>query len=192
MSGTLSWSKRFPGGCYLGLNAAIDRKAAEQMVAIAAEACKQGYQGINICLSSQGLMLHHAHYLDHMLSALPVQLITWNLGSLQGGALLTYLAGSERYAVKGSSFLFNQASFDPYSGRLAEPFLRDRLKFTQYEDQRTAELIAGRVGRSAEEVGKWQENELMLDADAAVGHGIVHEVRAFTIPADAFVQQVAV
>ncbi len=192
MSATLSWSRRFPGGCYLGLNAAIDRKAAEQLVSVAAEASRQGYSAINICLSSQGLILHHAHYLQHMLTALPVRLTTWNLGSLQGGAVLTYLAGSERYAVEGTSFLFNQASFDPYSGRLAEPFLRDRIKFTQYEDARTAELIAARVGRPVPEIEAWLSNELMLDADAAVTHGIVHEVRPFAIPPDAFVQQVTI
>jgi ATP-dependent Clp protease protease subunit len=192
MSGTLPLSKRFPGGCFLGFNAAVDRRAAEQLVAAAAEACRQGYDTINLCLSSQGLMLHHAHYAQRMLEGLPAKLITWNLGSIQGGALLVYIAGKERYAIEGASFLFNQAGFDPYSGRLAEPFLRDRLKFAQHEDHRTAEAIALRCGRSPEEARDWQANEMMADTDEALRLGIVHELRALAIPADAYVQQVTI
>ena len=62
-----SLSVAFPGGCYFGFNAAIDRKAAEQLVFLVGDAVKNGYRTVNLCLSPIGSILDHAYYAFNMI-----------------------------------------------------------------------------------------------------------------------------
>jgi membrane-bound ClpP family serine protease len=64
-----SLSKEHPGGCYIGFNAAIDRKAAEQLALAITDAQKNGFSTVHLCISSVGGLLDHAYYLFSILEA---------------------------------------------------------------------------------------------------------------------------
>lgn len=185
-------AERHPGGCFLGFNAAIDRKAAEQLVMLVADLRRNQFEAINICMSSVGGLLDHAYYAFNMLEAVDVRIITWNVGNIQSASNMLYLCGDERYAVAGSTFFFHQTGYDPPSGRITEPYLAERLKAVQYDDNRSAEIIASKTGRPINDVRGWQNTELVMDTDTAIDHGIAHEVRPLRIPTDAFFLQIQV
>ena len=47
-------SQRFPGGCYIGFNALIDRKAAEQLLNVVEDAARGLYADIAIQRAQSG------------------------------------------------------------------------------------------------------------------------------------------
>ena len=185
-------SLRHPGGCYLGFNAAIDRKAAEQLVMFVSDLKKGGFENINLCISSIGGLLDHAYYAFNMIEAIDISITTWNIGNIQSASNMLYLCGDERYAVKGSTFFFHQTGYDPPTGRITEPYLTERLKSVRYDDNRTADIIASKTGRPIEEVRGWQNTELVMDTELAMRQGIVHEIRELRIPSDALFLQVII
>jgi ATP-dependent protease ClpP protease subunit len=193
MSQATPLSQQFPGGCYVGFNAGIDRKAAEQLVSVIANAVHQHrFAEINLCLSSIGGFLDQAYYAFNMIEALPVKLITWNTGNIQSAANILFLVGDERYATSGATFFFHQTSYDPASGKLTTAFLAERLKAAQYDDARSAAIIAAKTGRSSQDVLGWQNTELVMDTAQAIAHGLIHSVRQLIIPADALFHQVII
>lgn len=185
-------SVRYPAGCYLGFNAAIDRKAAEQLVLSIADLKKSGFDRINLCLSSIGGLLDHAYYAFNMIESFDLQIVTWNVGNIQSAANMLFLCGDQRFAVEGATFFFHQTGYDPPTARITESYLTERLKSLQYDDNRTASIISQKTGRQIDEVRRWQNTELVMNTERAISEGLVHEVRPLQIPADAFFHQIII
>jgi ATP-dependent protease ClpP protease subunit len=192
MSGQMLLSQSHPGGCFLGFNAAIDRKAAEQLIFVVNDAIRNGYKEINLCMSSIGGILDHTYYALNLLDALPVRLITWNLGNIQSAANLLFLCGVDRYATTGATFFFHQTGYDSPNTRITEPYLAEKLKAVQYDDNRSAAIVATKTGKPIQDVRGWQNTELVVDTAAAIGHGLIHSVRALVVPPNAFFHQIIV
>jgi ATP-dependent protease ClpP protease subunit len=185
--------RRYPAGCYIGFNAAIDRRASEQLAAMCLNAIDNGYQTVTLCLTSVGGATDQAYYLCGVIDALPLQIVTHNIGVIQSAANLLFLCGDERYASDGATFFFHQTYSELMAGqRVTESFAAERLKAIQYEDLRSANIIAGKTGKPVEDVRRWQNTELVMDNAAAIQHGIVHEIRPLAIPPKAFFQQVVI
>jgi ATP-dependent Clp protease, protease subunit len=182
----------YSGGCYLGFNAAIDRKAAEQVSFLMNDAKKNGFTEVHLCMSSIGGILDQTYYLFNIIDALSVDIITWNIGNIQSAANIIFLCGDRRYATPGSTFFFHQTGYDAPTGRVTEPYLAERLKAVQYDDKRSAEIIATKTGKPVDDVRGWQNTELVMDTAAALAHGLIHEVRNFVIPPDAFFHQIII
>jgi ATP-dependent protease ClpP protease subunit len=185
MSSAVPASQSYPGGCYVGFNAGIDRKAAEQLVMTANNMRSQGFAEVNLCISSVGGFLDQAYYAFNMIEALPVKLITWNTGNIQSAANILFLVGDERYATDGATFFFHQTAYDPPSGRITATYLAERLKAAQYDDARSANIIAAKTGKSLQDVESWLNTEVVMDTVAAQAHGLIHGVRQLVIPSDA-------
>lgn len=182
----------YPGGCFLGFNAAIDRKSAEQVAFLVSNSRNKGFLEVNLCISSVGGILDHTYYLFNTIEALNVNMITWNVGNIQSAANIIFLCGDHRYATPGSTFFFHQTGYDPPSNRVTEPYLAEKLKAVQYDDNRSASVIAAKTGKPIEDVREWQNTELVMDTDAALAHGLIHEVRDFVIPPDALFHQIVI
>lgn len=186
-------SVRYPAGCYIGFNAAFDRKASEQLASVCGEAMTNGYKEITLCLSSNGGLLDYAYYAFNLLEALPVKIITHNIGSVQSAANLIFLCGDARYSAPGSTFFFHNTGFEAAAGqRMTGPFITEKLKAIAYEDKRSAEIYAEKTGRPVESVREWQNTELVMDTNAALKNGLIHGVKPLAIPDGSFFHQVIV
>jgi ATP-dependent protease ClpP protease subunit len=188
-----SLKDKYPGGCFIGINAAKDRRTMEQLVSICTDAMRNGFDPVMLCMSSIGGFLDQAYYAFNMLEALPIKFVTHNVGSIQSAGNILFLVGDERYAAAGATFFFHQTAFDTQPGqRITEAFASEKLKAIEYDDSRSASVIANKTGKPVESVREWQNTELVMDTAAAIEHGIVHEIRTLSIPANAWVQQVVI
>jgi ATP-dependent protease ClpP protease subunit len=185
-------AQSYPGGCYLGFNAAIDRKAAEQVSYIVNDARLKGFTEVTLCMSSIGGLLDQTYYLFNIIEALEVDIVTWNIGNIQSAANMIFLCGDKRYASPGATFFFHQTGYDPPSSRVTEPYLAEKLKAVQYDDNRSASIIAAKTGKPIEDVRGWQNTELVMDTGAALAHGLIHDIRDFVIPPNAFFHQILI
>jgi ATP-dependent protease ClpP protease subunit len=176
----------------LGFNAAIDRKAAEQVSHLVNDARRNGFVEINILMSSIGGLLDHTYYLYNIIEAIGIKIVTWNIGNIQSAANIIFLCGDRCYATPGATFFFNQTGYDPPNSRVTEPYLVERLKAVQYNDNRSASIIAAKTGKPIEDVRGWQNTELVMDTAAALAHGLIHDVRNFVVPPNAFFHQIII
>lgn len=186
-------SVTFPTGCFIGFNAAIERKSAEQLAMICGDAVKNGYKEIHLCINSTGGFMDQTYYLCNILDALPAKIITHNVGVIQSAAIILYMIGHERLATEGSTIVFHQTGFEGALGqRFVKAFLKEKLTGIDYEDDRSASIVAQRAGRTVSEVRQWQDAEITMTTAAAIENGIVHRIAPLIIPTGAFYHQVLV
>jgi len=185
-------SQVHPGGCFIGFNAAIDRKSAEQLAMICSDAVKNQFGTVNLLLSSTGGILDHTYYLCTILDALPIKVVTFNIGNVMSAANLLFLCGKERYAIEGSTFFFHQTHYPPPSDQVSASFVRSRAKAIARDDARSAMFMANKIGRPVKDIMKWQRSELFMDTATAIAHGIIHGIKAPVIAPDAFFLQLVV
>jgi ATP-dependent protease ClpP protease subunit len=192
VSASIPLSQTFPGGFYLGFNAAIDRKAAEQLILMIADAIRNGFQEINICMSSIGGILDHTYYAFNIIEALNVNIVTWNVGNIQSAANILFLCGDDRYATPHSTFFFHQTGYEAAGGRVTEPVLQGKLASLQHDDTRSATIMAAKTGQPVQDVRAWQNTELVMDASVALTNGIISAIRPLVVPPNAFFHQLVV
>lgn len=183
---------QFPGGCYLGFNAAITTKGVEQLLSMATQAVQQRFQKITLCLSSTGGDPDSALYAFNLLSALPVELCAHNVGAVQSAAVTVFLAAQKRYGSPGTTFFFHQTSFNHEGRRLTEAYVTERVQFIKRHDDKTAQIIANKTGGTVESVNKWQNAEFTMDDKSALKEGFIEAICPLVIPPNAWVSHVIV
>jgi ATP-dependent Clp protease protease subunit len=182
----------YPSGCFIGFNAAIDRKAAEQLAFMCGDAAKSRFTAVNLLLSSTGGILDHAYYLCSILDALPIKIVTYNIGSVNSAAILPFVCGDERYAIPASTFYFHQTHYPPPTDAVSAAFVSSRAKSIAREDERSASFVAQKIGASSKDVKNWQRSELFMDTDTALARAVIHGVKAPIIAPDALFVQVVI
>ena len=78
-----------------------------------------------------------------VLKAMPFDLTTHNVGNVDSIGNAVFLAGTSRYAVPHSTFMFHGVGFNANAGqRLEEKFLRERLDGLLSDQKRIGAIIA--------------------------------------------------
>src|SRR5882724_9983921 len=95
---------------YLNFCCPITQAAVQTIMAACADAIRQfNPRRLYLSFSSTGGEIAAGIGLYNFLKALPVRVVTHNVGSVVSIAVVIFLAGEERYAVPTSTFLFHGA-----------------------------------------------------------------------------------
>jgi ATP-dependent Clp protease protease subunit len=172
-----------PATVYISFSAEIIPHTTESLVAAVANFVNQGTKQIYLMLSTPGGSVMHGMNLYNVLRAMPVELITHNVGNVDSIGNAVFLAGTKRYACPNSTFMFHGVGFDIRQQiRMEEKFLRERLDSIGADQKRIGDIIAERTRISKEDVAKLFLEAQTKDATFAAGCGIVDEVRDVQIP----------
>ena len=124
----------------------------------------------------------HGQVIYNTLRALPVQLVTHNVGSVNSIGNVVFLAGEERYACEHSSFMFHVVALGVDGARLDVAALKEMLSGINQDEKSIASVVAERTGLTTRDVAKLFRERRTRDAAWAVGAGMVHGVRAPEVP----------
>ena len=172
-----------PQTVYISFSAEIIPHTTESLIATVANFVNQGVKQIYLLLSTPGGSVMHGMNLYNVLRALPVELITHNVGNVDSIGNAVFLAGSKRYACPNSTFMFHGVGFDVRQQiRMEEKFLRERLDAIAADQKRIGDIIAQRTRITKEDVEKLFLEAQTKDATFAAGCGIVEEIRDVQIP----------
>lgn len=168
---------------YISFSAEIIPHTTESLIAAVANFVNQGVKQIYLLLSTPGGSVMHGMNLYNVLKAMPVELITHNVGNVDSIGNAVFLAGSKRYACPNSTFMFHGAGFDVRQQiRMEEKFLRERLDSIGADQKRIGDIITQRTRISKEDVEKLFLEAQTKDAAFAAGCGIIDEIRDVQIP----------
>jgi ATP-dependent protease ClpP protease subunit len=176
-----------PKDYFIGFNFLIDRQATMTLLAAVSRAIGFKAKSITICMSSHGGAPDQATYAYHILSGLPATINTHAIGTIQSAAVPIFMAGQNRFAAGGASFLFHETVL--MAGGGSQPMSRDHLAgqvaAISLADEWSAEIVASRSGTPKETVREWFIGQSPRDAAFAVANGVVTELRPLVIPPDA-------
>jgi ATP-dependent protease ClpP protease subunit len=172
-----------PKTVYVSFSAEIIPHTTESLIAAVTNLVNQGVKEIYLMLSTPGGSVMHGMNLYNVLRALPVTLITHNVGNVDSIGNAVFLAGSKRYACSHSTFMFHGVGFDlNQPTRLEEKLLRERLNGVVADQKRIGSVIAERTKIRKDDIDRLFLEAQTKDATFAAGCGIVDEVRDVQIP----------
>lgn len=173
-----------PQTVYVSFSAEIIPHTTESLIATLTNLTNQGVKQIYLMISTPGGSVMHGMNLYNILRALPIELITHNMGNVDSIGNAVFLAGAKRYACQHSTFMFHGVGFDIQQGmRFEEKFLRERLDGIVSDQKRIGSVIEERTKISKDDIAKLFLEAQTKDAAFAAGCGIVHEIRDVQIPA---------
>jgi ATP-dependent protease ClpP protease subunit len=172
-----------PHRIYVSFSAEINAHTTESLIALCSQHVNQGVKEIYLMLSTPGGAVMNGLNLYNVLRALPINLITHNVGNVDSIGNAVFLAGKERYACQHSTFMFHGVGFStPNATHFEEKSLRERLGSVLADQKRIGSIIGERTGLKKGEIGNLFKEARTKDADYARRVGIVHDIRDAEIP----------
>lgn len=176
---------------YVSFLAEVNPTTSEALIGTIGGQLQAGFTELHLMLSTPGGNVREGIALYNMLMGLPLKVITYNVGSVNSIGNVIYLAGSERYANRTSSFMFHGVGFDIANTRFEEKELLEKLDSLRNDQGLISEIITRRTKIRVREVNRLFLRAAFLRADEAKARGIVHEIRDIKVPKGAtFIQLV--
>lgn len=169
---------------YVSFSAEINPITTENLIAVMGQLSNQGATEIHLLLSTPGGSVMHGFTIYNVLRALPLNLVTHNVGNVDSIGNVIFLAGKQRFACPHSTFMFHGVGFDVTGGvRLEDKMLRERLDAIAADHRRIGSVIGEHTTLQEADVVQLFEEARTKDAGWAQGVGMVHTLCEPHIPA---------
>lgn len=144
---------------------------------------EQNVSRVVLVLHTLGGNINAGMRLYERLRAVPFTLATHGVGVVASMGVPIFLAGEERLAGPECEFLLHRATFTAQAGKEFDiPLLEARLAMLEADEQRTRAIYEDRTPLTGPQVEALKAADTSMGAQEAMGHGIVHEVKAFELP----------
>ncbi len=169
---------------YISFMENINEKTMQSFLSTIAQQLNKGIQNFHLLLSTSGGSVMAGIDTYYKLKALPINLITYNTGSISSVGNLLYLAGDYRYAAPHCSFMFHGVGLSVgQNQRIEEKKLREHLAGLQRDQERLANIVEERCNNvNVEEARNLFLEGTFKTAEEAKSMGLVHEICNIRIP----------
>ncbi len=149
-------------------------------------AIKNRYERLNLLLSSPGGSVFHGLSLYNFLKGAPIEVYTYNFGSVDSIGVIIFCAGSRRFSVPHARFLIHGVRLT-FNGNSScdEKQLDEHLKSLKIDQQNIAKVIADTTDKPTNKVEDDMNNRTTLNPTEAKEYGLVHEIKSELFPLDA-------
>jgi len=172
-----------PDLVYVSFSAEINPLTTEGLLGVCCDLATKGTKIIYLLLSTPGGSVMHGITVFNVLRALPTKIVTHNVGVVNSIGNVVFLAGEERYANPGTTFMFHGVGFDVQQIRLEEKNLRELNESLKADQGKIGGIIKSRARFSDDtEVGNLFLEAATRDTAFAQDRGIIHDVREAKVP----------
>lgn len=173
---------------YVSFSAEVNPNTSETLIATISNLSNRGVKKVYLLLSTPGGSVMNGMNIYNVLRALPITLITHNVGNVDSIGNVVFLAGEKRFACAHSTFMFHGVGFDVNGQfRLEEKLLKEKLDSIGIEHQRIGSIIEERTKLDKEAIGKLFLGAETKNSTFALEHGFVEAIQDANIPAGATV-----
>lgn len=153
---------------------AIDMKIAE------------GVKRLHLLISCPGGSVFHGLSIHNFLRGAPIEVFTYNFGSVDSIGVVIFCSGSRRFSVPHARFLIHgvTASIDAVTS-LDEMALGEVLKGMKIDSENIAQVISDTTGQKISKVMADMNSRTTLSPKEAIAYGLVHEENPVLFPAGA-------
>ena len=171
---------------YIRFMAGVVPATVDALLQIVDQKIRDKYERINLMISSPGGSVFHGLSLYNFLKDAPIEVFTYNFGSVDSIGVVIYCAGKRRFSVPHARFLIHgvrmnvhgNASFDEYQ-------IHEHLKSIQIDQQNIARVIADTTSKPTHAIESDMHDRKTLNPVEAKDYGLVHEITSVLFPAEA-------
>lgn len=172
-----------PAVHYVSFLAEINPTTSETLLGLCGELLKNRASTIYLLISTPGGNVMCGMNLYNTLRALPVHLVTHNVGNVDSIGNVVFLAGKQRFSCPHATFMFHGVGFDITDRvRLEEKMLRERLDSIRADHERLAAILAERSSITANDAEQLFQEAQTRDPNYALSKGLIHEIKDVQIP----------
>lgn len=171
---------------YIRFMAGVNPITADALFRTFDKKLKEKCERIHLMISSPGGIVFHGLSLYNFLKGAPVEVYTYNFGSVDSIGVVIFCAGDKRFSVPHARFLIHGVSAQ-FGGNqsLDEKGLEERLKGLQIDYKNIARVIADTCQKPTDKVQDDMNNRTTLNPQEAKDYGLVHEIQSKLFPIDA-------
>ena len=164
---------------YIRFMAPVVPQTSDQLFKIIDRKIKEKTEKIHLLLSSPGGSVFHGLSLYNFLKGAPIEVNTYNFGSVDSIGVVIFCAGSKRFSVPHARFLIHGVKFN-INGNASfdEKQIEEYLKSLKIDQLNIARVIADNSGKSTHKI----EEDMIIEAK---DYGLVHEIKSDLFPIDA-------
>jgi ATP-dependent Clp endopeptidase proteolytic subunit ClpP len=161
-------------------------QTADKLLQIADKKIQEKTERIHLMISSPGGSVFHGLSLYNFLKGAPIELFTYNFGSVDSIGVVIFCAGDKRFCVPHARFLIHGVRFN-ISGNASfdEKQIEEHLKSLKIDQHNIARVIADTAQKPAHKVEEDMNNRITLNPNEAKDYGLVHEIKSALFPVDA-------
>jgi ATP-dependent protease ClpP protease subunit len=166
----------------LGFSSEVNQVTGPALIATVAQQVAQGFSELHLLLSTPGGQVAQGINIYNTLAALPINITTYNVGSVNSIGNVIFLVGKKRFAARTSSFMFHGVGFDIQAARFEEKALKERLQGLQNDQKLIADIIVRHTKITASDAEKLFLEAAFLRPDDAKRRGIIDDIIDVQIP----------
>jgi ATP-dependent protease ClpP protease subunit len=168
---------------YIGLFASIDEKTVREVIDLVANRLPDTVETLYVLFSTSGGDVTNGFVLYNYLRALPLKVVMHNVGSVDSIGNVIFLAAVERYTVPTGTFLIHRVKGTAKNDNAEVSYLHEKLSTVMAEEVKIRSVFLERSGLPEDEFDRRFEKGELQSADYAKQYGLVHDIRALSLPA---------
>jgi len=171
---------------YIKFYAPVTGNTAIQLQQIVENMLRQGLTNLHLLLSTPGGSVHDGISIYNFLKGLPIEINTYNFGSVDSIGVVIFCAGQNRFSVPHARFLLHPVSMQVLANQaFDEPLIAERLNALKSDQSNIAKVISATINKTVVEVEKLIHARTSLEPEQAQDKGLVTEIKSSLIPAGA-------
>lgn len=171
---------------FIRFMAHVNPKTTDNLFRILDRKLKEKVERLHLMISTPGGIVFHGISLYNFLRGAPMEVYTYNFGSVDSIGVVIFCAGDRRFSVPHARFLIHGVSAQFVGNQaLDEKGLEERLKGLQIDYKNIARVIADTCQKPADKVQDDMNNRTTLNPQEAKDYGLVHEIKSDLFPIDA-------
>jgi ATP-dependent Clp endopeptidase proteolytic subunit ClpP len=171
---------------YIRFMANVNPQTVDQLFKLVDSKVRDKFDKIHLMLSTPGGTVFHGLSLYNFLRGAPIEVETYNFGSVDSIGVVIFCAGKRRYSVPHARFLIHGVRFNINgSASFDEKQIEEHLKGLKLDQQNIARVIADTTGKPTHKIEEDMNNRTTLNPSEAKDYGLVHEIKSGLFPANA-------
>jgi ATP-dependent Clp protease, protease subunit len=171
---------------YIRLMAPITPNSASSLFKSIDTAMKNGTNRIHLFISSPGGDVAQGISIYNYLKLLPIDVYTYNFGSVDSIGVIIFCAGKKRLSVPRARFLIHGVQMSIQGQgiiQVDEKQIEEWLKSLKIDQENIANIIADTTGKDVNEIENVMNARTTFTPDQAKDFGLVQEFTTEQIPA---------
>lgn len=169
--------------CWIRFMAPVVPQSATALLNAIDKKISQGCEHIHLMISSPGGSVFHGLSIYNLLKGAPIEVTTYNFGSVDSIGVIIFCAGDKRISVPHARFLLHGVSMNFHGNQtMDEKDLEEKIKGLRIDYQNISRVIASTSGRNAEDIVKDMEARTTLNPEESLKYGLVHEINSTLFP----------
>lgn len=168
---------------YIRLTAPITPQSTQRLLQIIDQKYQAGIRKLHLLLSTPGGSVAHGIAVYNVLKALPMEVITYNIGTVDSIGVIIFCAGEKRVSVPNARFFLHPVGVGINQGtRVDEHWLREHTASLKIDQQNIANVIGATAGKDVEAVLRDIGDRKSLNPGESQQYGLTHKVEQSQLP----------